>query len=136
METRSEVIADVSIGLGELALLLEAAGYRERAGHLAAALVERGLAAYIFVAHTRDAEGRLAGYVGAVRDGTAGAEFVGTLAVHPLARAHGVGDALVRVVERRCAHTPLRVRSTRAARRSEAAHHACWAGSHSSRSSP
>jgi ribosomal protein S18 acetylase RimI-like enzyme len=107
---RYEVIGDACMGIGELASLLEAAGYCERAGHLAAALVDHALGAYTFVAHARDADGRLAGYVGAFSDG-AFATFVATLVVHPDARPHGVTEALVRMVQRHCAAGPLAVRA-------------------------
>ena len=97
---RYEVIPNACMGIGELATLLEAAGYGARAGHLAAALVDHALATYTFVAHARDADGRLAGYVGAFSDG-AFATFIAALVTHPDDRA--ASEALTRAVERHCA---------------------------------
>ncbi len=105
MDVEFQIEASKDIRPGEFALLMEAVGYG-RAGHYAADHIERSLAAYPFVAHARDIDGRLVGYVSAFSDG-AFSTFIGELVVHPAAQRRGVGTALLEAVEAHFAGVPV-----------------------------
>jgi GNAT superfamily N-acetyltransferase len=105
VEAEYEVVCNKEITLGEFAWLMESVGY-DRAGHYAAEVFEHSLAAYPFVAHARDAGGRLVGYISAFSDG-AFSTFVGELLVHPHAQRRGVGTRLLEAVEARFAGVPV-----------------------------
>ncbi|MBI4220293.1 MAG: GNAT family N-acetyltransferase [Chloroflexi bacterium] len=68
--------------------------------------VERSLAAYPFVAHARDRDGRLVGYVSAFSDGSF-STFIGELVVRPDNQRRGVGTALLKAVEERYPGVPV-----------------------------
>jgi GNAT superfamily N-acetyltransferase len=106
MDTDFRIVADKDIRPGEFALLMEAVGYG-RAGHYAADVIERSLAAYPFVAHARDARDELVGYVSAFSDDDAFSTFIGELVVDPHVQRRGVGTRLLEAVEARFAGVPV-----------------------------
>ncbi len=89
----------------EFADLMVSVGWGE-SGSYDAEMVVSSLAAYPFVAHARDATGRLVGYVSAFSDG-AFSTFIGELAVRPDFQRVGLGTALLNQVEIRYAGMPI-----------------------------
>lgn len=74
------------------------------------AMIQRSIRAYPLVAHARDERGVLIGYVSAFSDGVF-STMLGELAVHPAAQRHGVGKALLTVVETRFPGVPITVKA-------------------------
>jgi len=71
--------------------------------------VERSMEAYPFVAHARNSEGDLVGYVSAFSDGVF-TTMLGELLVHPDYQRRGIGSALLKQVEQRYPGIPVEVR--------------------------
>lgn len=88
------VFANKDIRPEELTELFGSVGWGEAAAY-SMADVECSLAAYPFIAHARDREGKLVGYISAFCDGSFSA-FIGELAVHPSVQRQGIGTALLR----------------------------------------
>ncbi|MBI2923070.1 MAG: GNAT family N-acetyltransferase [Planctomycetes bacterium] len=91
------IVLDKSVTPAEFATLMAAVG-AGKAEDYSIPAIERSLAAYPFVAHARDAAGRLVGYVSAFCDG-AFSTFVGEIAVHPDRQRQGIGRQLLQAVE-------------------------------------
>lgn len=91
----------------ELAELFGSVGWGEAAAY-SMADIERSLAAYPFIAHARDREGKLVGYISAFCDGSFSA-FIGELAVHPSVQRQGIGTALLAKVEAYSGDVPIRI---------------------------
>lgn len=109
METLNiRVSAGKEILSGEYASLMAAAGWGD-ADDFSASAIQRSLAAYPFVAHARDAEGRLVGYISAFSDG-AFSTFIGELVVHPAVQRQGVGSNLLATMEDYAQGVPVYVK--------------------------
>jgi hypothetical protein len=110
LDTGYRIVTDKDIRTGEFALLMESVGYG-RAGHYAADVIERSLAAYPLVAHARDIDGRLVGYVSAFSDG-AFSTFIGELGGAAPRRGYGAArDRRGALRGRPCTHPPVRGRT-------------------------
>lgn len=95
-----KILTDKNIAAGELANLFASVGWGAEADYDAEA-VERSLSAYPIIAHCRDSDGLLVGYVSAFTDG-AFSTFVGELVVRPTHQRRGIGSALLTLVSEKC----------------------------------
>ena len=73
-------------------------------------LVLRSMAAYPFIAHARNMQGRLLGYVSAFSD-QAFSTMLGELVVHPGVQGKGIGRALLLTVEQAFPGIPVYVKA-------------------------
>jgi GNAT superfamily N-acetyltransferase len=89
----------------EFAALMSAVGWGQIADY-PSEVVRRSLTAYPFVAHARNTQGQLVGYVSAFSDGAFSA-FIGELVAHPSVQRYGVGSRLLEAVESYCKGIPV-----------------------------
>jgi len=105
------VTYEISTGLGvqwqELANLFKAVGWGTDYDE---ATIHRSIEAYPHVAHARDVDGNLVGYVTAFSDG-AFSTMLGELVVHPSAQRQGIGRKLLTTVETRFPSVPITVKA-------------------------
>jgi len=97
--------ADKNIEPSELADLFASVRWVDE-GDCPLDMLLRSLAAYPVIAHCRDANGQLVGYVSAFTDG-AFSTFIGELVVHPLCQRKGIGSALLALVVEKCRGVPI-----------------------------
>lgn len=102
------VRAGKDVDPAEFAALMSAVGWGEATGY-PTEVVEWSLSAFPFVAHARDGQGRLLGYVSAFSDGAFSA-FIGELVVHPSVQRHGIGRRLLEAVESYSKAVPIYVK--------------------------
>lgn len=102
-----EIVSDRNVAPGEFAELMASVG-AGKAEDYSPAAIRRSLVAYPFVAHARDASGRLVGYVSAFCDG-AFSTFVGEIAVDPRVQRRGIGRKLLGAVEKYAGGVPVYV---------------------------
>jgi GNAT superfamily N-acetyltransferase len=95
-----------AVSVDEFASLMQSVGWGNDYDRAA---VRRSIAAYPFVAHARDNNGQLIGYVSAFSDG-AFSTMLGELVVHPSSQGQGVGRSLLAVVEQEYRNIPIYVK--------------------------
>lgn len=104
-----QIIESKDITPREYAALLAGVGW-EDANDYNAERLARSIAAYPFIAHARDADGMLVGYVSAFCDG-AFSTMIGEVIVHPAVQGRGVGGQLLAAVERYADGVPVYIKA-------------------------
>ncbi len=96
---------DKSIEPSELANLMASVGWGNEQDYQPEEIL-RSMAAYPLVAHCRDENGLLIGYVSAFTDG-AFSTFIGELIVRPQFQRRGIGSVLLELIAEKCRGIPI-----------------------------
>jgi GNAT superfamily N-acetyltransferase len=100
-----EIFSNKNIKPAEFANLMASVGWGNESDY-DDTRIETSLSAYPIIAHCRNADGLLIGYVSAFTDG-AFSTFVGELVVRPSYQRQGIGSALLKLVTERCRGIPI-----------------------------
>ena len=103
-----QVATSKAVAPGEYASLMGSVGWGDAEAYSAAA-IHRSLKSYPFIAHARDEQSVLVGYISAFSDG-AFSSFIGELVVHPTVQGRGVGRKLLDAAEAYANGVPVYVK--------------------------